>query len=114
TLEGYLASQHLLVSLKEDFTGRVDLQLARSDLRRYIALSVPHFLAAIHVLARTDLVAALPVRVAHVHAELLGLQTLLLPLSVPGFTVSMLWHSRQTGEPGHDWLRSQLDAVCRL
>lgn len=114
TVESYLATQHLLVSLKEDFIGRIDLQLARSDLRRHIALSVPHFLAALHVLAHTDLIAALPARVARVHAESLGLQTLPLPLSVSGFTVSMVWHSRQTGEPGHDWLRSQLTAACRL
>jgi DNA-binding transcriptional LysR family regulator len=106
TLEQYLNAAHLLVSLREDRTGRIDQILANQNLQRRIALTIPHFLLAGFILARTDLLAALPKRLAQVWTEFLPLQLLPLPMQVPGFALSMLWHSKNHNEAGHQWLRS--------
>lgn len=106
TLKTYLKVSHLLVSLREDHSGRIDQLLAEQNLQRHIALVIPHFLLSGFILARTDLVAALPKRLAQCWMNFLPLKVLPLPLKVSGFSVSMLWHARDQNEPGHSWLRS--------
>ncbi len=106
TLKTYLKASHLLVSLREDRTGRIDQSLAEQNLQRHIALTIPHFLLSGFILARTDLLAALPERLARFWMEFLPLKVLPLPLAVSGFSISMLWHSRNQNEPGNQWLRS--------
>jgi DNA-binding transcriptional LysR family regulator len=113
TLTNYLAASHLLVSLREDLTGRIDRHLAMQNLQRHIALSIPHFLLAGFILARTHLVAALPERLAHMWVEFLPLQIQPLPLPVSGFVVSMLWHTKNTNELGLCWLRSLLSQIAK-
>jgi DNA-binding transcriptional LysR family regulator len=35
-----------------------------------------------------------------------------LPVPVPGFTVSLLWHPRLDADPAHRWLRGLVREVC--
>ena len=35
-----------------------------------------------------------------------------LPLEIPTFTLSMLWHPRMDGDLGHRWLRGHVRNVC--
>jgi DNA-binding transcriptional LysR family regulator len=94
------------VSLKEDRAGRIDQVLANQNLQRHVALTILYFLLAGFILARTDLLAALPKRLTQVWIEFLPLQILPLLMQVPGFALSMLWHSKNQNEAGHQWLRS--------
>jgi DNA-binding transcriptional LysR family regulator len=105
TLEDYLAASHLLVSPREDRTGRVDLFLAQQNLQRHIALTVPHFLVAPFVLSNTNLIATLAERVVRTYAEALALKVSPLPFELSGFSVSMLWHTKNSNDPAHLWLR---------
>ncbi|CAN1211151.1 LysR family transcriptional regulator [Tumidithrix helvetica PCC 7403] len=114
TLETYLAASHLLVSLREDPIGRIDRNLAEQNLQRHIALSIPHFLLTGFILAQTDLLAALPERLARVWMELQPLQVLPLPIPVSGFAVSMLWHTKNQNELGHTWLRSLFGQIAAV
>lgn len=108
SLEDYLAVSHLLVSVKEDRVGRVDLLLAEQNLKRHIALSTPHFLTVPFILAQTDLVATLAQRVALAFAPHQQLKLLPLPFSTPGFSVFMRWHKSTDNLPACRWLRSLL------
>jgi DNA-binding transcriptional LysR family regulator len=108
TLEDYLAASHLLVSPREDRTGRVDLFLAQQNLQRHIALTVPHFLVAPFILSNTNLIATLAERVVRTYAEALALKVLPLPFELSGFSVSMLWHTKNNNDPAHLWLRTMM------
>lgn len=35
-----------------------------------------------------------------------------LPVAMPAFTVSMLWHPRLDADQAHRWLREQVRDVC--
>ena len=72
-----------------------------------MVLSVPHFLFVRAVVARTDLVAMLPARVADAGD---GLQIVEPPVEVPGYEMAMLWHERSHRDPAHQWLREQIVA----
>jgi DNA-binding transcriptional LysR family regulator len=114
SLEEYLAVSHLLVSVKEDRIGRVDLLLAERNLKRHIALSIPHFLTAPFILAQTDLIATLAKRIALEFAENQYLKTLPIPLDLPGFSVWMRWHQSTEDDLACQWLRSQIKDIASI
>jgi LysR family transcriptional regulator, mexEF-oprN operon transcriptional activator len=114
SLEEYLSVSHLLVSLKEDRVGRVDMLLAQQNLKRHIALSIPHFLIAPFILAQTDLIATLAERIALAFAENQALKILPIPLDIEGFSVWMRWHQSSENSPACQWLRSQVFQSSKL
>ncbi|WP_017300274.1 LysR family transcriptional regulator [Nodosilinea nodulosa] len=113
SLDNYLALPHLLVSVKEDRVGRVDNLLAKQGLKRQVALSVPHFLAAPFVLAQTDLIATLARRVALGFAQTQPLKLLPLPFELEGFSIAMRWHRSSQSSPPAQWLRSLIGEVAQ-
>lgn len=106
TLAQFCALEHVIVSPGgAGFRGVTDEALAAAGLTRRVALSVPHFLFMMSVLASTDMVAMLPERLlrgAH------GLRAVQPPVDVPGYEMAMLWHERSHRDPGHIWLRAQI------
>jgi len=100
--------EHVIVSPDGGgFRGPTDVALERLGLSRRVVLSVPHFLFVRAVVARTDLVAMLPARVADAGD---GLQIVEPPVEVPGYEMAMLWHERSHRDPAHQWLREQIVA----
>jgi DNA-binding transcriptional LysR family regulator len=110
SLADYLRVSHLLVSVKEDRVGRVDALLAEQGLQRQIKLSIPHFLVAPSILARTNLVATLAERVATEFASMQELKILPCPVPIDGFAVYMRWH-QSSHHAAQGWLRNLLTAV---
>ncbi len=107
----YCAQTHLLVAPRGTPGSHVDAALAKQKRSRRVALMVPHFLVAPHVVAGTDLVWTAPERMARPYAEKLGLVVRPMPVPVRGFTVSMVWHARHDRDPAHAWLRAQVAAA---
>jgi len=114
SLEDYISVSHLLVSLKEDMVGRVDNLLAKDNLTRHVALSVPHFLVVPAILARTNLIATLAERVAHEFAPTKNLKILSCPFPLKGFSVFMRWHQSTHDNAIHAWLRALIAEVAMV
>ncbi|MEM9946385.1 MAG: LysR family transcriptional regulator [Cyanobacteria bacterium P01_D01_bin.36] len=113
SLKAFVKAHHLLVSVKEDRTGRIDLLLAKQNLQRHIAVSVPHFLVAPGIVAQSDLITTMTERVAKAFAQPYHLQLLPLPLAVTGFSVFMRWHKSNETVAAQQWLRSTLAAISQ-
>jgi DNA-binding transcriptional LysR family regulator len=113
SLDDYVNTDHLLVSVQEDMIGRVDFLLAQQNLTRNIAVSIPHFLVAPSILARTNLVATLVERVAKEFAPILNLKILPCPLPLQGFSVFMRWHQSMSDRDANAWLRGVLLEVSQ-
>jgi DNA-binding transcriptional LysR family regulator len=114
SLEDYLTAHHLLVSVKEDRQGRIDYLLAKQNLQRHVAISVPHFLVAPALIAQTDLITTMAKRVADAFADVYRLQILPIPVSVKGFGVFMRWHKSNEDTPSQRWLRSIVTKVSTV
>jgi DNA-binding transcriptional LysR family regulator len=84
TLERYCAMQHLVVSLTGHPHGNVDQTLETRGLSRRVALAVPNFLLALAIVAKTDLLAALPRRVVTMHGASFGVGFVEAPLPLLG------------------------------
>ncbi|MDJ0747133.1 MAG: LysR family transcriptional regulator [Xenococcaceae cyanobacterium MO_167.B27] len=108
----YIRRSHILVSLRDDFQGTSDEILERQQQSRQVIWSTSHFMAVPFLLANSDCVALLPNRMAQQCAKSMNLKLLPPPIPIEGFTISMVWHQRNTNNPPHQWLRQQIvDAV---
>lgn len=114
TLTRFAAASHALIAPRETEGGPVDDALARLGLARRVAVMVPHFLIAPHVVATSDLVLTVAARVAELLQKPLGLVSLDPPreLGLVGFTMSAMWHERTHGDPAQRWARALLAAVA--
>lgn len=112
SLEQYVALPHLLISLMGRGATWVDPVLERLGLRRRIALRVPQYLAAPHIIAETDLILTIATRVARALRGALPLREVPPPVEIPGFTISAYWHAHRQDDAGHRFLREQLFAVA--
>lgn len=112
TLDDFAGTRHALVSVRRDARGRVDALLAELGLRRHIALVLPHMLALPAVLAGSDLVAAVPERVA-LHCAGDRLVMFELPIDNGSWHVDMLWNPVARADRASRWLRSEVMAAAQ-
>jgi DNA-binding transcriptional LysR family regulator len=105
--EAWAALPHALVSVRRDASGALDDALRRLKLRRRVALTLPHMMALPPVLAASDLVSALPSRIA---AALAGgvLRTFALPVATAEWEVAMLWNPAARTDAAAAWLRAMV------
>lgn len=106
-LQAYVALPHVLVSTTGGDTGIVDTVLAAQGLHRRVAVTVPSFPAAVHIVASSDLIATLPRAVAE-RDERLAVELRPPPLELPRSVAYLWWHPRFQHDPGHAWWRHAL------
>lgn len=107
----YAAGKHVAVSRRGLDNGPIDDALERLGLTRQVAAIVADFSAALALARETDLIASVPER--HTAKLRTGMYSFPLPVPLPEFTVSLLWHPRMDADPAHRWLRGCVREVCR-
>ncbi len=100
----FLNAKHVAVVGREFTEDPVDTWLQQEGLRRNVALTVPHYLQALHVVAQSDLIAVLPERLIHAYAGILHVDALAVPLDVGTFDEYILHPARTHADPGCVWL----------
>jgi DNA-binding transcriptional LysR family regulator len=107
TLDVFCELDHVFVSpAGGGFAGQTDEVLAGLGRSRNVCLSVPHFLLVPEIVARSDMIAVLPERLARGYAD--RLRILRSPIEIPGFTIAEAWHERVHRDPAQAWLRQAL------
>ena len=106
----YVAWRHVVAWRQGLDLGKVDDGLRSLGLRREIAATVDGFAAALALARGSDLIATVPER--HTTGLREGMVTFSLPVATPEFTISLLWHPRQDGDPAHRWLRNCVRSIC--
>lgn len=114
TAERYGAGEHVLSSRLRPRRSGVDeaLALALAGQERSIVAVVGGFAEALALARASDLIATVPER--HTGPLRAGMHSFALPLALPEFTVSLIWHPRQHADPAHRWLRGCIREVCRV
>lgn len=110
TVSRFVAGQHILVSRRGLEHGPIDEALKKLGVEREIATVVGGFATAVSLARNSDLIASVPER--HTGNLRGGLHTFILPVPVPTFTVSLLWHPRLDADPAHRWLRGCVKHIC--
>ncbi|UTP40942.1 LysR family transcriptional regulator [Phenylobacterium sp. LH3H17] len=110
SMAAYAASTHVRVLLQGSEQAPIDDWFAPAGIRRNIVSDVSGFAAALALARGSDLVATVPER--HTRVLRAGMASFRLPVPLPEFTVSLLWHPRSDGDPAHRWLRGCVREVC--
>jgi DNA-binding transcriptional LysR family regulator len=110
TVERFVEGRHILVTRQNLTVGPIDPILATLGLERRITTIVGGFATALALVRATDMITMVPRR--HTTSLREGLFSFNLPVHLPEFTVSMLWHPRQDGDHAHRWLRQCIKTVC--
>lgn len=106
----YAQGRHIAVSRRGLDRGPIDEALRPLGLRREIVTIVDSFSTALALARTSDLIASVPER--HTGRLRAGMHSFVLPVAMPQFTVSLLWHPRMDGDQAHRWLRGCLREVC--
>jgi DNA-binding transcriptional LysR family regulator len=107
----FLESGHVAVSVRGAREDPVDTWLKAEGRKRNIVLTVPHYLQALHAVARSDLIAVIPERLVRAYSAPLRLKWLPLPLDVGTFDEFLLHPARTHADPGCMWLRAILKDI---
>lgn len=82
------------------------------DLRRRVVASAPTSTAALHIVANSDLIVAVPEDICGPMLRTFGLVTRQLPFELLPVPLYLAWHQRYDNDMAHAWLRSRVEAAC--
>jgi DNA-binding transcriptional LysR family regulator len=112
-LDEFLNARHVAVVGRGRREDPMDSWLREQGVERRIALAVPSYLQALHMVAHTELVAFVPRRLIETLLEPLSLIAVSPPLD-PGKYEEFLFHpARSQADPCSIWLRNLVLAVGR-
>jgi DNA-binding transcriptional LysR family regulator len=106
----YAAGEHISVSREGLIKGPIDEALALLGLEREIVTIVGGFSTALALARASDLIASVPER--HTGILRAGMHSFPMPVPMPEFTISLLWHPRMQADLAHRWLRGLVLDVC--
>ena len=111
--DAFLDARHVAVVIRGQSEDLIDSWLRGKGIERRIALVVPGYIEALHVAARTDLVAFVPRRLIAALSKQLSLLTLTPPFD-PGIDEQHLFYpTRAQMDPGSIWLRNLMLGIGR-
>lgn len=105
TLEQYVTLNHVLISAKGSGVSEIDDILKKNGVSRNVAVVMPHFFAALEIIANTDFMILLPEHFVRRYVDNDKFAIIKPPFEIPPFDVSMFWHARMHHEPLHTWFR---------
>jgi DNA-binding transcriptional LysR family regulator len=111
-LKTFLEAPHVAVAAVEFSADPVDTWLQEIGHPRDIAVTVPHYMEALHLVAETELIAVIPERLVRTYASTLNLVTKAVPLDVGTFDEYLLHSARTHADLGCTWLRQLIKSLC--
>lgn len=111
-LRSFASFGHLLVTERGDDRGRIDEVLSGAGLTRRVVVTVPSAALVAAVLCKTDLITAVPTRVADRISKSDGITLFQPPLDLGRWTMRLVWSRRRTHEPALSWFRHLLADIA--
>ncbi|MDP1768817.1 MAG: LysR family transcriptional regulator [Nitrospirota bacterium] len=106
----YASGRHICVSREGLAWEPIDEALKALGLERDIVTIVGGFSTSLGLARASDLIASVAER--HTGNLRAGMHSFPLPVSMPEFTVSLLWHPRLDADHAHRWLRGHVRNIC--
>lgn len=114
SFEEWLERPHISLALRPDANDEIERALAARGLRRHLAVTLPHWSAAVDLLAGTDLVLTVAGRAVGPMRRHKTLRKFAPPLELPRFAYQQAWHTRRATDPAHRWLRQAVTTCSHL
>ena len=107
----FLKAKHVAVVGTELTEDPVDTWLHEEGYERNVAVTVPYYVQALHMVATSDLIAVIPERLVRAYTSTLPLDVMPVPLNVGTFNEYLLHPARSHSDPGCVWLRTILTKI---
>lgn len=111
--EAWLAADHVVVSGRPSGLSLEDDALRRAGLHRRIALRCQNYQSACRAVAASDLLLALPSRVARTQAEAAPIVLMAPPMRLPSLRGQLYWHHAVNEDAANHWLRQHICAAIQ-
>lgn len=108
TLDKFVQHDHVLVSYRGVSESALDEQLRQQGVARRVRYVTPHFSALPMLLNRMPLFATVPQGLVSSWCERYGLCAAAVPVSVPDYRLSLLWHKAGSEDAAQQWMRNKL------
>jgi DNA-binding transcriptional LysR family regulator len=112
TLKQFVSTPHV-VTRPRTGENTIDELLRHKGEKRFIALQVPNFLSIPAIIASTDNISTIPLRVAQIYSKMMGLKVLKPPVQPGTREIKQYWVPSRESSPAHTWLRRSLEEICR-
>jgi DNA-binding transcriptional LysR family regulator len=112
-LDEFLKAKHVAVVGQGFSEDPVDTWLRQEGRERNVVLTVPHYLQALHVVARSDLIAVIPERLIRAFAGGLDVVAFGVPLDAGTFDEYLLHSPQSHADPGCVWLRKVFHEIAK-
>ena len=99
SLSDWLSRPHVMLALRPDANDEIEQALAARGLKRHIALALPHWSAAVEVLAGTDLILTVASRAVGPMRNHKSLRQFEPPIEIPHSPISRLGTPGKRGMP---------------
>ncbi|MEL0628640.1 LysR substrate-binding domain-containing protein [Psychromonas aquatilis] len=114
-LQSYLGFDHLQACCEGNNLWAIDYFLEKQNKQRKIICTLPDFYGAASVCAHSNLIFTLPSCFVNHAQKLYPLVEVPLPFKFYEMAYALLWHQRNTDEPGHKWVREMIcDSVANI
>ena len=111
-VESFLRARHVAVVGREFREDPVDTWLREEGHDRSVAVTVEHYLQALHVVGQSEFIAVIPARLIRAQAEALGILAVPVPLDAGTFDEYLLHPARTHADAGCVWLRRVLKEIA--
>lgn len=106
TQADFLGLRHVVVQSEGRSQEILERFLKARGLSRQVALTTPHFLGVARLIAKSDMLAAVPHALGLVYGTAAnGLKTVRLPFESPRIELKQHWHRKVHKDARHIWLR---------
>ncbi len=113
TAAQFLAGTHVVAEAEGTGHYVVARALARLRPAPRVGLRVPQFLALPLVVGQSDMIATVPLPLAHELRRVANIKLLPHPLKLPRVDIKQFWHERYHDDPANRWLRETLARLFR-
>ena len=110
-IDGYVVDHGLERMVTRSDAGVLQGVLAARGLRRNVAVTTPHFLAALVTVSQSDIAALLPRRLATIFRGRFRLKMIDPPYPSPPLEIMAIWHREIGEQPAIVWVRKLLREV---
>ena len=107
-LPTYLTRPHVLLEMRGSGTPEIERALTSLNLRRHVAISLPHWSVAPQVISGTDLILTVSSRSVR-DIDQQQLIVLPPPFEIAPFTFVLAWHKRRGGDQALNWLNRRIE-----
>lgn len=108
TLAEFVRHDHVLVSYRGANESALDEQLRQQGAARRVRYVTPHFSALPMMLQRLPLFATVPQGLVSNWCECFGLCAAPVPVAMPDYSLSLLWHNARHEDDANRWMREKL------